>query len=487
MKKILRSVIDVDGSISPDDLQQNLFHLSDCQLEFLKEEDQKIWSFVYDFAMSYSKAPDVNSIRNHFENENELEVLNRLDEIEMLDETYTKADFENLVKKKLEDQYNRKTEQLLKEAAHILNEGKIEREDGEEVYHQGYQDAIQYVLQRSDELMTAADGMAFRRDITEDYDELRDEFEKTISNLGNAFGRLTGLDPIDDACRGANPGDLWIHAGFTSELKTAFALNWAYKTAFIFKRNVYFISLEQTVEQIRRIIAVMHSSHPKFDREPLDYRKIRDGVDETGQNEISEDEKQFFYDVLDDWERGAERNEYGSLIVECPDRDRATIPSIKQRVEMTHQSTPIHLLFIDYLGLVQPHQNRRDFFQNLNSIIRATKQMALNFADGEKIPIVGLHQMNREGKKEAERNDGRYRKDALADANEAERTADVITYTYLDQELRRNNEVKIGCLKNRDNPMFDLFHAHVDYRNRFINDLVETDEEGNTGFDVLND
>lgn len=914
MKKILRSIINVDGTLSKENLRRNLFFIAESELEFVKKEDEQIWEFIYDYAMSYAESPSMNTIRDHFEEEKEFEVLDRLKEIEALNNVYTQSDFENLVRENLKNQYERKTQHLLKEAAHILTDGKTEGQGQEKEHYKGHQDALRYILEEADNLMSAGDGAEFRSNIANDADKMRKKFRHVVNNMGNAFGRGVGLDPIDKVCKGLKPGELWLHAGFTSELKccspstkvydhtqkslrtvkevyegndlptlttlksegkegpelsthrashieqngvrdvykvtlksgrsieitdnhplwtdknggswadlteleegdwvgtpekmeineprqdfsdeevkvvgyllgdgsihndiklhssnrrirndfkkslsrmglkegkadyktasfqeahrenrvdfvrvsyssgegnsemespvknvldrldlwrrrsndkfipdeffglpenqvelllgalwstdgsccnkkiegerrkdityasisedlargvqrlllrlgiqssikevegqyngepytfwqvrvttipskkkfcekvnvtgkesqfeslletlpekddrrfpvgliehlddydrsqtetgswkyagqqkeresltgaslryfaeqvdpdlhdhlegdvawdkiesiehvgekmtydvsvpedhsfvanqmithnTTFALNWAYKQAFIFHHNVYYISLEMSVEKIRDIIYVMHSSHPKFRKqgyEPLNYRKIRDGVDDEG-NKLTQEEKDFYKTVMDDVDNC---DEYGRFEVECPKKQNATIPQIKNRMEMYHQSYPIDIAFLDYFGLVQPHRNLGSYYQELNSIIRSAKQMCMNFNNGEKLPLVALHQINREGKKEAEKNDGVYTKRALADANEAERTSDVISYTYLNEDLRDRGEVKIGCLKNRDNPFWEPFHARVDFRNRYIYNLIH-DDDGNTDFSL---
>ena len=893
MEKVLRSIINVDGEIEKPDLQRNLFYLHDSNLNFLQEEDQQIWEFVRDFASANASAPSINSVRDYFEKERKIEVLDRLEEIRAVNRLYDKSDFESLVRDKIKEQNIRETSYLLKDASHILTNSL--EEDGTK--YEGYRDALRYIAQRSDDLLRSDGGHLVRSDITEDAREVKKEFDNTLSNRQNAWGRGTGLDPIDTCCRGVKPGELWVHAGFTGELKclpgdatifdhstkrrrsikemfeseslpevtslykegekpllrqkksshiqqngvrdvydlklksgkevgstdnhrfftpkgwkelgnlkegdwvavpkkmdvpnptdvydnseveligyllgdgtvktqirffseteklrqnvkncllnmgfqkgqsdyitpnfsekfpnnrvpyigisqssgngnsemvspvkalldklglwgtdsstkfipdeffglpehqielllgalwatdgscstsqgrkditystaskglaldvqslllrlgirstvkyttigqkdyycvrvvtnpskiafceqirvpskedrfakllgllkngknegdntkwpaclfddyddnfrvqrengqwsyastikgrscltgkvlsrfasidpslnehyegdirwerierieyrgqemtydlsvpedhsfvvndiithnTTFALNWAYKTAFIFKYNVYYYSLEMPVEQVRRIIYVMHSNHPKWRRqgyEPLTYRMIRDGVD-TNNNKITQKQIDFFNLIVEDVENG-QGSEYGHFFVECPDRG-ATIPHIKNRVEMVHQNTPIHLLFIDHFGLVQGHRNLNDYYQELNSIVREAKATALNFNRGEKIPIVALHQINREGKKEARKNDGKYNLQALADANEVERSSDVITYTYLNENYRARNETLIGCLKNRDNPHFDPFVAKVNLSNRFIKNLIST-------------
>jgi len=232
------------------------------------------------------------------------------------------------------------------------------------------------------------------------------------------------------------------------------------------------------------ILYVMHSNHPKFRRqgyEPLDYRVIRDGVGSENQR-ITQKEIDFFKLVVQDFEQGA-GTEYGSIIVECPDEAATTMSMVKSRIELAHQTTPIHLVFIDYLGLLAADRQRGNHREELNSIFRDAKQMCLTFNRGERIPIVALHQINREGKKEAEKNDGRYNTQALADTSAAERTADVITYTYLDDDLRREGQTKLGCIKNRDNPHFDMFLANIHFPSRFISNKKKP--TGAVGFSKL--
>lgn len=916
MKKILRSVIDIGGSIEADALQKNLYTLADADLAFLMDEDHAIWEYVLSYARVYTEAPAINSVRDYFEKEGRLDVLDRLEEIEASQDTYKYSDFENLVRQARLEQNERDTSMLLKDAGHILTNGLSIGRGKNKVDYKGYRDSLRYIMERADKLLTTDTGQVFRSNITGDSERVKKDFQNTLSNLHNAWGRGTGLENIDLMCRGVKPGELWVHSAFVGELKclqmfstvynhstrkletikdlydrqelpvvtalkdegkgdpvlvqaqtshlvengvrdiyrvtlksgrtleitdnhplwalneeglpewaelkdlregswvgtpsimrvpdprqdfsdeevklvgymigdgdcgkhshlgfaningeirhdfcesleslgyqegppsphhpyyrtnpeghshfheirigastqdspatsasplrsllerlglwgkgssdkfipgeffglpddqialllgalwstdgschvgdhkradrksktkrnditystispklatgiqglllrlgiqstvrtvnssyggepyqfytvrvvsntskrrfceevkvlgkeenfdalyarlrpvddrkfpaillkpygrsrvrpetsnwryahhiserfqtveghvlrefaskhpelnkhldgdvtwdqiesielkgqemtydlsvpvhhsfvvndvithnTSFALNWAYKTACIFKYNVYYYSLEMPVEQVRRILYVMHSNHPKFRRmgyEPLDYRKIRDGVDSDG-NKISQAEIDFFNLVVDDMEQGFASKEYGAIFVECPDEPVTTMTMVKSRIEMVHQTTPIHLVFLDYLGLLSADRRFSDYREELNSIFRSAKQMCLTFNRGERIPIVAMHQMNREGKKDADKNDGRYTAQALADSSAAERTADVITYSYLNDDLRRDQQVKIGCIKNRDNPHFEPFLANIHFPSRFISNIT---------------
>jgi replicative DNA helicase len=478
-------VIITNGAVPLKDLQKNLFFLADRKLEFIHSEDVEIWEYILDYARAYSSNPSITSLRDFFERSKKLEVLDRLNEIEALTNVYVNTDFENLVRNALKEQNERKASYLLKDAGHILtNSLEVKKGRKKEVYR-GYQDAIRYIMERSDELVMSESGQKFRTDITEDAEEVLSEFQNRVANSSKAWGRGTGLQDIDTVCRGAKPGEMWVHAASTGEMKTSFALNWAYKTVFYFKYNVYYLSLEMPVEQVRLILYVMHSNHVKFKKmgysQPLDYRTIRDGVSEDG-TPISTKDKEFFEVVVKDIEKG-EGREYGRLIVECPSEVRTTMSYVKQRVELKHQTTPIHLVFIDYLSLLSSDKKASDRREELNSLFREAKQFCLTFNKGERIPVVVLHQINRDGKKEADKNDGVYTASALADTSEAERNADVISYTYLNPQLRETSEVLIGCIKNRDNPPFKGFLARVHFPSRYIDNLSK--QSGKIGLENL--
>lgn len=916
MKKILRSVLNVNDTIPPKDLSKNLWTLSDVELEFINPEDSDIWEYVRDYAHTYTQAPSVNSLRDYFEKQKNYEVLDRIEEVAAFATTYKKSDFENLIRSALKEQNERLTSFLLKDASNILTSGMTVGTGRQKQDYRGHSDALRYIMERADKVMMSDSGAVFRSDITKDAEDVRKGFANTLSNVANAWGRGTGLNEIDATCRGIKPGELWIHAAYTGELKcvqescqlfnhttkkletigelfkrgelpvvtalanegegdfdlvtaetshlvqngirkvyrvktkggreleitdnhplwsskgggtwqelkdlssgdfvghpsvmrvpepredftdaqvqligymlgdghssshtidfaaqndailkdflrcllelgylegascdieeglwrqevnaedpsspqrikcssvknasplrillaklglwakgsgekfipgemwglpdaqvalllgalwstegscptgdfsgedrkskskrndityasvskdlaqgvqglltrlgiestvrdthttykdapyvfytvcvvtnpskktfcklikvvgkeerfevlrerlrdvddrtfpmelishldrkvcaqtstgswryadqaqdqptitadglrifaqadpsllrhvegdvvwdqiesitlkgeemtydlsvpehhsfvvndfithnTTFAINWAYKTSILFGYNVYYYSLEMPVKQLRLILYVMHSNHPKFAKmgyEPLSYPLIRDGVDIDGKP-ISARDKLFFDMVIEDMEQGQKAGDYGALIVECPDEANTTMQMVKSRIELAHQTTPIHIVFVDYLGLLTASRRMGDHREELNSIFREAKQMCLTFNRGDRIPMVVLHQINREGKKEADKNDGRYTTQALADSSAAERTADVITYTYLNDEYRTNGETMIGCIKNRDNPQFSPFVADIHFPSRFIKNIDTGNKTG---------
>ena len=80
----------------------------------------------------------------------------------------------------------------------------------------------------------------------------------------------------------------------------------------------------------------------------------------------------------------------------------------------------------------------------MNRAIRATKLLALEYADGLGIGCVSPFQANREGFKEAEKSGGEYTLRALAGANESERSADYVYSLFLNDTLRNACELMMA-------------------------------------------
>ncbi len=280
------------------------------------------------------------------------------------------------------------------------------------------------------------------------------------SNQGKGWGKFTGLNEIDKVCHGVKPGELWIHAGFVGELKSTFSMTWCYNLMTRYRSNVFYASLEMKYDHIRRLLYTIHSTHQKFKQagyKPLDYRKVRDG-------ELTPEEENFFQVVIADF---VTNPDYGSFDVWAPDDD-VTMDDVRMEAELQHKQSEIGLLVVDHSLLVEPKKKNRnkDYTVSSNSVVRDAKKLALHFNGGQSLPVCLLFQISRQGRDDAEKNDGVYKLKALSYANEAERSADVVTTTFLDKTHRDNNTTKVCCLKNRDNPLFEPFLAGVSFTSR---------------------
>ncbi len=254
---------------------------------------------------------------------------------------------------------------------------------------------------------------------------------------------------------------------------TTFALNWCYNLVTRYKSNVLYVSLEMPYKQLRDKIYAIHSTHPKFAHygKGLDYEKIKYGLlDPTEERWFQEVANDFGGSVVevksaDDLQPNPLLNssDYGSFHVVSPEDD-VNMDDIRAMAELKHQEEEIHMVVIDHGLLVEARKKKRnkDTTSEMNSVLRDAKQrLALQFNHGEGMAVLVLFQINREGKAYADKNEGRYRLSALAQANETERSADIVTTSYLNDEHRAAGTMFFDNLKRRDGAHFPPFTAAI--------------------------
>lgn len=473
MKQLLRSVIDFDGAVTQDNLVFNLQKLVSSRYEWQRPDDARIYKFVIDYFKQRMEVPQSITVEDYFERLKDVEVVERLRDLATV-QVYTRTNFKYLLDTTLEEQNRVKAVAVLKETQEIITRG-LEIEGERKV---GVRDGLQHFTSRANDLIISDYNARTRGDVRADGQEVWAEYETAKLNKDKAWGKLTGLTPIDDVCHGIKKGELWIHAAYPGELKTTFSMNWAYNLVTRYRANVLYTSLEMPYAQLRKQAFVLHSAHKRWQLEgknPLDYRKARDG-------QLDPTEELFYQEVIRDFTNNPG---YTQFEVWSPDQE-VTIDDIRLEAELMHKQMEVGLIVIDHGMLVEARKKKKskDYVIELNSIIRDAKKLALHFNHGEGIPVLMLFQINRQGKDDADKNEGRYKMRALTYANEAEKSADIITTTYLNEDHRKNGTTLFCNLKNRDNPLFDPFVASVNFGSRRIYNMGSYNPETDLGLSV---
>lgn len=479
MKRLLRGIIGFDDSLSADELLFNLRRLQQSKLPWENPADAKIYDFVERFFVQEVGIPAACLLQSYFERQEDGEVLERLKDIKE-SEPISGASYNFLVRDLLEQSNSLRVQSLLKRVSEILQQGMVVGEGSKRQQLKGVDDAIAFFQQQVASIIQVDSKVQTHGEVRDNAMIEKEDYIRAKYDLTSAWGALTGIEAIDLACQGIKVGELWIHAAFTGELKTTFALTWAYNLVTRYRKNVLYFSLEMPFKQLRRLICCLHSSHPKWARQgykPLVYTKVKNGT-------LSEEEEKFYFMVLDDFYHNPD---YARLEVVCPDHD-VTIPEIKTEAELIHQRMEINLLVIDHGGNVEAEASKKgkSTTEAQNSVMRSSKNLALHFNKGEGVPVLLLFQINRQGKLAADKNEGVYTLDALSYANEAERSADYVTTTYLNQDYRDNGKTKFCNIKNRDNAPFVPFEAAVDFSCRKIINLSQK-EAGDKNQDQINE
>ncbi len=469
MKTLLRSTFRVDPAENRDFLLRNIQSLRDANLVFDIPEDEIVWKYVQDFSSQYHHAPEVSTIRGHFSAVKQLEVVDRLDALSVTTPKI-QGDFGRHLEQRVEDRRVKMVGEILRESARILEIGVTVKENRKDRILKGPTEAIRYIMNRGHEVVTPVTGVRLTGDVTSDGDSFLREVERMEQDPLAGIGQYSGIEQMD-ILRGAKRGELWTHAGFTGGMKSTLALNWLYNQAVFYKHSSIMFSLEMPYPQVRRILYGLHSFHEKFAeirkqlgiKRCLPYQKIRDG-------ELSPEERKFLFEyVVPDFNDPA--NQYGSIHVEVADPDKSdfTIVDLKAKAEILRDKDPaIAMLCVDHAGLMASRERTSNTTERLNEVLRDLKRLSMSFDRGAGIAVLNLFQINREGFKAAEKNGGKYNLTHLSYASEAERSSDIVTATYIDDDLRSRNLLKFQCLKSRDDSPFGDFYAGVVWECRRI-------------------
>ena len=489
MKSVLRSIIVCDpaGDHSKEAFNGYL-RVDESGIGCDVPEDQNIWEFCREFCRSHGHAPDLRSVRSHFLDGKDDDTLNRLERITQLKPLY-KGDLEQRVKSIASDRRVRDVIDILREAGRIT-QGHIEFKEGKKTRRlEGPIDAIRYITEKAHDIVAPTFGSKLSGEVTTDGESFKEEYLRIKSDPYAGVGNLSALEQMDAALSGAKRHELWTHAAFTGGLKSTFILNWAYNQAVFYGNSSVVFSLEMPYVQCRRILYSLHSlsdvfrdvrinlgiqSSATLDR-GLDYTAIRDG-------NLSDVEEAFLFDhVIPHFDEGHTVSvggspvQHGRIHIEVcnPEKDDFTVPDLRSKAELLYAESPYQTVFVDHVGLMAPRKWSSSTTERLNEVIRDLKRMAMGFNRGQGIAVVALFQINREGYKRAMKMKEKglapsYNLTDLSYANEAERSSDIVTSTWVDDDLRKKGRVLFQCLKSRDQAPFEPFYARVEWPCRRI-------------------
>lgn len=485
---LFRSIINFRDSSNKETIdQKNLVrNFRALQRHVPEEPEEKAYSTLYHFLLDHVRScdaaddyelPSYEIIKKWFEeSEGDESVLALLEKIRM-QPPYVGQDYIKILRQYKLELDQQKLDQILVNTEKISKVGVKEGKGKNSVTLKGIPDALDYFARQSRKIRQNVTGAKTESQIIckEDAQEVKDNYDKIKKDPMDVLGVYTGLDPIDNVCKGLKNTELMLVTAFTSQGKTTFSMYMAYK-AIISGFNTAVITLEQTFEEIRQQIYIKHTCNPKFEKSHPQYKDLIGsiGVESVTYGGLSDREQEFFYAVCDDL---AETEGYGKFDLWQPPKAQTTVADIEFKLmqiqqELKTKGQDLEFVVIDYISLLgMPIEERsRDANENLNNIIKQLKRLCLTFNNGKGLRIVSPFQANRKGWEEAKANDGVYHLTALSNAHEAERSSDVVIALFIDESWRDEGKVKISCLKNRRHPFFKPFNAKINFKPLFYSE-----------------
>lgn len=476
MKRIFRSIINVRKNDRPTieqvDLKANYRSFLASRVEPEDPSFIKIYHWIEAHFREHEEIPSLELLYDKGTKDGDTSVLSSLKDI-VAEQPFIGSDFRAILKEKFEEQSKGKLQSILTKTWQVASAGlKIGKKT-----LKGIREATDYFMGEVRTLKYHETYVKTESSIRseEDAQEVLKDYQSKKKDPSAATGMYTFLERIDDVQRGLKPGQLMIVAGYVGQSKTTVAANLAYN-GIMQGLNGLYVTLEMPFEDMRRMFYLLHSSGPEWHDHPK-YKNLAGKLsfDKLRYGEFSDMEEEFFQASSNDF---ITQKDFGQLVIYQPTE---TLTPTKLEYKMydvnsalQEEGKKLDFVITDYVGLMYPDKSERqgDRKADLNTMIQRFKNLAMVFDNGRGIRFMTPWQMNRQGWKEAEKNEGIYKLSALSDSNETERSADMIISVFMSEEMQRNSLVKIGCMKHRWGAPFPAFEAHLDFSSRTLRDLM---------------
>jgi replicative DNA helicase len=476
MKQIFRSIIDIpnkDGkpTIEQAELVLNYRAFTNSNIQPEDPSYIKLYHMIEAHYRDYKEVPSVRLLNQKAEKDGDEGILASLKDI-VQEKPFIRSNYLALLKEKFEVQCKDNLQQVIQKVWEAANNGiKVGKKE-----IKGISPAIEYFIAESRKFRMGDLTVKTESSIREDNQEVIELYQKRKENPLAHLGMYTFLDRIDNSCRGLKPGELMLIAAFVKQGKTILTTNIAYN-GIVQGLNGLFITLEMSFEEMRDMFYVLHSCNPDWVGHPK-YKNLMGKItyDKVTYGGLSDKEQEFFNFISNDFHA---RPDFGELILHQPTESltpsKLEMLAYEYNSRLNDKGKNLDYIVVDYVGLMYPDKNDRygDVNVDLNSIIKKLKNLALNFDNGRKVRVISPFQINRSGHKEAEKSDGLFKLSALSNANEAERSSDLIISTYMTDEMKKAGLLKIGCMAHRKGGGFDPFEAHIDFGSRQIKDIIQ--------------
>lgn len=464
--------------------------------------EEKAYRNLYQFILEYIKncdstelaVPSIEFVKNHFQTvEGSESVLLILDKIKG-QQPYVGMDYRTVLKQYNEQQQVLVLDKVLSNASKIATLGMDILKGKHKLKLKGISDAISYFARETKDIHMQLTGVKTEGQIIseEDSNEVVEQYKKTEANPTDSIGIQTWLHEIDDATGGLKSGELMVVTAFTGHCKTTFALNMAYK-AIYGGWNTAFITLEMTYRELRNKLYVLHSCNPRFKKIWPEYAHLvgKISYNDVVYGRLNEEERKYFFKVCEDFKSTAENNGYGRCFIWQPEKTVTTLSEVDLKLRQYQQELQLsgrdlEFAVIDYVSLMGADEGERsrDHNETTNNVIKNIKRLCLTFNNGKGIRVLTPHQANRDGYREAKKNEGLYDLTALSNNHEVERSSDLVISTYKFDSEGDNNRLKFCSLKNRRNSSFKPFDACIDFETGFIWNFAHSMENADNIIDV---
>ncbi|HPB16036.1 MAG TPA: replicative DNA helicase [Clostridia bacterium] len=296
-----------------------------------------------------------------------------------------------------------------------------------EVFEEGYSDSkeakelLEYAQQKLFDLSEQADTEGVKK--ISDLIVHRLNYFRELSKTKKMPLRIeTGFTDLDKLILGFQPGDFILIAARPSVGKSTLAMNMAQNMAIRKGKNVLFLSLEMSNEQLtdRIIASEARVSNSKLQRGEADQNEWAKVTATAG---VIHESKIFLDDT-----------------------SSITVADIRSKCRRFKSAENLDIIFIDYLQLIGSAVKKENRQQEVTEISRQLKILAKDM----KIPVVALSQLSRASE---QRSDHVPQLSDLRESGAIEQDADIVMFLYRPSQFDKaasTHLVDLVVAKNRN-------------------------------------
>lgn len=296
-----------------------------------------------------------------------------------------------------------------------------------EVFEEGYRDSkdakelLEYAQQKMFNLSEQSDTQGVKK--ISDLVVQRMTYFREVSRTKRLPDRIeTGYADLDNLILGFQPGDFVLIAARPSVGKSSLAINMAQNMAIRKGKNVLFLSLEMSNEQVTDRVITSEARVPNL--------KLQKG-------EADQDE----------WAKvTATAGVIHEAKIFLDDTSSLTVADIRAKCRRFKSSENLDIIFIDYLQLIGSAVKKENRQQEVTEISRQLKILAKDM----KIPVVAMSQLSRASE---QRSDHMPQLSDLRESGAIEQDADIVMFLYKPSQFDKaasTNLVHLLVAKNRN-------------------------------------
>ncbi len=259
-------------------------------------------------------------------------------------------------------------------------------------------------------------------------------------NYGKAI--FTNISDIDEITGGIIEGKILVVMAGAKCFKTTFLLNMCVKNAYDFEdNNSLFLSLEIPKLELNYKILLRYGYQKGIDLKNITFTKILKGS-------LDEEEEKILKDLSD----GIKKDLRSKIIIlSTEDIVIDTLLNFRMFLEDIINKFNIKTIYVDYLQLFKFFsKNSSNIYEYQNEVMAIFRYISVVY----NVRFVIATQINKEGMKYVERTGGKYSLSDVAESNALLRDCYYLVSIYSDDILKKNNQLKVQLLYNRDGETF---------------------------------